>query len=365
MRIDKYPTMALAAGLCLAACLAQAAGVLNIANWADYTGKDTVPRFTKETGIKVNLDPIDSEETLQTKLLLGKSSIDIAVPASSFLHNQLQAGLYQKLDKSRLSKLDKLDKELMKKLAVVDPGNQYGIPYGWGTTGLAINVTKVRQILGPNVPLDSWELLYNPQYVSRLKQCGVGLLESPVDVLGSMLKYQHKDTTRFSGSDVQEAFARLKEIRTYVTQVNSSSYTSDLAQGDLCLTMAWSGDAARAIQQAKQGKKPYEIKYVLPKEGAAIWFDVMAIPKDAPHLDAAYQWLNYIETPDVHAGISNETLYLSGNREANALVKPEIRNDPTISPTPAQILTLSPVAGITSEQQRLLNRLWTAFKAGR
>lgn len=366
MSVRKLTGAVLAVGGILASCLCYgSSGVLNFASWADYFSKDTIPRFEKETGIKVNLDPFDSEETLQTKLLVGKSSLDVVVPSSGFIRNQLQAGLYQKLDKTRLSNWNKLDKGLMKQLETVDPGNQYAIPWAWGTDGLAVNVTKVRKILGPSAPLDSWELLFNPKYASQLKQCGIGLLESPADVVAAMLKYQHKDETKVTASDIQEAFTQLKQIRPYITQINSSSYISDLALGDICLALGWSGDVQQARLTAKQNKKPYQIDYVLPKEGSVIWFDVMAIPKDAPHLDAAYKWLNYIETPEVHADISNTIFYLSANTAANNLVKPEIRNDPAVNPPEVQRHRLSAVAGFPPEQLRLMNRLWSAFKSGR
>lgn len=364
MQLHKQARVALALGCSLASCLAHGGDVLNLANWADYAAKDTIPNFEKQTGIKVNFDPFDSEETLQTKLLVGKSSFDVVVPSSGFLKNQLQAGLYQKLDKARLKNWNKLDKGLMKQLETVDPGNQYAIPWSWGTDGLAINVTKVRQILGPSAPLDSWELLFNPKYASQLKQCGIGLLESPSDIVASMLKYQHKDINKATASDIQEAFAQLKQIRPYVTQINSSSYVSDLALGDICLALGWSGDVQQARLSAKESKKPFKIEYVVPKEGSVIWFDVMTIPKDAPHLDAAYKWLNYIETPEVHAGISNTIFYLSANQAANDLVKPEIRNDPAVNPPEAQRHTLSAVSGFSPELLRLMNRQWSAFKSG-
>ncbi|SCK29797.1 polyamine ABC transporter substrate-binding protein [Vogesella sp. LIG4] len=351
-------------GCGLASSLAHS-GTLNFANWADYAAKDTFANFEKQTGIKVNFDPFDSEETLQTKLLVGKSSLDVAVPSSGFLRNQLQAGLYQKLDKSKLPNWDKLDKGLMKQLEVVDPGNQYAIPWAWGTSGLAINVTKVKQILGASAPLDSWALLFDPKYSSKLKQCGIGLLESPADVVAAMLKYQHKDPSHATTQDVQDAFAQLRQIRPYITQINSSSYVSDLALGDICLALGWSGDVLQARLSAKESKRSDQIEYVVPKEGSVIWFDVMVIPKEAPHLDAAYKWLNYIETPQVHAEISNAIFYLSANKAANDLVRPAIRNDPAVNPSEVQRSNLSAVSGFSPDLLRLMNRLWSGFKSGR
>ncbi|WP_137010048.1 polyamine ABC transporter substrate-binding protein [Aquitalea aquatilis] len=358
------PRALLIAACTLGAASASASETLNFFNWADYAGKNTVSGFERETGIKVRYDPFDSEETLQAKMLVGHSAYDVVVPSSGFLRNQLQAGLYQKLDKSRLPNWKNLDPQLMQKLESVDPGNQYAIPWTWGTTGLAIN-SKARQLLGPGAPLDSWAMLLNPQYLSRLQSCGVGMLDSPADIAAIALRYLHKDINKASSKDLQEAFELLKGIRPYITQFNSNSYVSDLALGDLCLAVGWSGDVQQARLQARSSKKPFQIDYIIPKEGSAIWFDVMAIPKDAPNLNAAYKWLNYIEKPDVHADISNSTFYLSANKPANALVKSEIRDDPVVNPDSATLQRLTAVQGLPPELMRQLNRLWANFKTGR
>ncbi len=357
------PRLALAAGLGCAA-FSVSAEVLNFFNWADYAGKNTVPKFEKDYGIKVRYDPFDSEDTLQAKLLAGHSAYDVVVPSSAYLRNQIQAGLYQKLDKSRIPNWKNLDPVLMKKLETVDPGNQYAIPWTMGTTGLVIN-SKARQLLGPAAPYDSWELLFNPKYLSRAQSCGVGLLDSPGDVFAAALRYLKRDLNKANSKDLQDAYELMKGIRPYITQFNSSSYVSDLALGDLCVAIGWSGDVMQARLQAKESKKNFQIDYIIPKEGSAIWFDVMAVPRDAPNINAVYKWLNYIETPEVHADISDNTYYLSANKVANALVKAEVRNDASVNPDAATLQRLTPIQGLSPELMRQMTRLWAGFKTGR
>lgn len=337
--------------------------VLNYYNWSMYNAEGLFPRFLKEHGVRVNFDPIDSEETLQSKMLSGKTGYDVVVPSSGFITNQIQAGLYQKLDKSRITSYGNLDKLLMQKLEVVDPGNQYAIPFAWGSDGLGINVTKVRQILGKDAPLDSWELLLNPKYVSKLKQCGVGVVDSAPDVISAALLYLKKDINNFTDKDLAQAVELLKPIRPYITQINSVSYVNDLAQGDLCLAMGWSGDVARARQIAKAAKKPFEIAYSIPKEGSYIWFDLMVIPKDAPHLDSAYQWLNFLGKPEVNAMVVNDSYYPSANKPGFELVKPEIRNDPAVYPSPEVMKRLAVAKSLPPQLARGMTRAWTNFKS--
>ncbi|SCK27418.1 polyamine ABC transporter substrate-binding protein [Vogesella sp. LIG4] len=339
--------------------------VMNLYNFSDYIGKDTVKNFEKETGIKVRYDVYDSDDTLQAKMLIGKSGYDVVVPTSSYMAKQIQAGIYLKLDKSKLPNLANLDKTLMKLAEDGDPGNKYGVPWAWGTTGLGYNMSKVQPLLGKNAPYDSWDIFFKPEYLSRLKPCGVSVLDSPLDVFAVTLHYLGKDPNSNNPADYQAAFEQLKKIRPYISQFNTTSYINDLANNDICFAFAWSGDVAMAKRRAREAGKPYELRYVIPKSGAPIWFSMMAIPKGAPDVEAAYKWINYIERPEVHAGITNEVFYPNANAASLKYVKPEIARDASVYPPESVLKTLFLEKAISAEIQRLENRLWTQLKNGR
>jgi len=338
---------------------------LNVYNWSDYIAKSTIPGFEKETGVKVKYDVYDSDDTLMAKMLTGKAGYDIVVPTSNFMAKQIEAGIYQKLDKSKMPNLANLDKGLMAQVAGADAGNAHGVPWAWGTDGLGYNLTKVHAILGKDAPLDSWDILFDPKYVSKLKGCGVSLLDQANDVFASTLHYLGKDPNSKNPADYQAAFEQLKKIRPYVTQFNSSGYINDLANGDICLALGWSGDVNIAKHRAIEAKKSYQIAYVIPKGGAPVWFDMMVIPKDAAHPEAALKWINYIEDPKVNAEITNEVFYPTANMMARKYVKPEIANDPTIYPPESVMKTLFLLKPIPADIIRLENRLWTQLKTGR
>jgi putrescine transport system substrate-binding protein len=338
---------------------------LNLYNWADYIAKDTVPNFEKESGIHVRYDVYDGDETLQAKLLTGSTGYDVVVPTSNFLAKQIEAGVYQKLDKSKLPNLANLDPTLLKLVADADPGNQYGVPWAWGTTGLGYNVTRVKKILGNDAPLDNWDNLFKPEYLSKLKSCGVSVLDAPADVFAVTLHYLGKNPNSEVPSDYQAAYEALKQIRPYITQFNATSYINDLAGDDICFALSWSGDVSMASHRAREANKSYEVKYFIPKDGAPVWFDMMAIPKDAPHPEAALDWINYIERPEVHAGITNEVFYPNANVAARKFVRAEILNNPTVYPPESVVKTLFLLKPLPASIQRLENRLWAQLKAGR
>lgn len=339
--------------------------VLNVYNWSDYIAKDTIPGFEKQTGIKVRYDNYDGDETLQAKLLTGKAGYDIVVPTSNYMGKQIEAGIYLKLDKSKIPNLVHLDKSLMSQVAGADPGNAHGVPWAWGTDGLGYNLTKVQAALGKDAPLDSWDILFNPKYLSKLKGCGVSVLDQPTDVFATVLHYIGKDTASKNPADYQAAFEVLKKIRPYITQFNSSGYINDLANGNICFAMGFSGDINIAKHRAAEAKRSYKIAYVIPKSGAPVWFDVMVIPKDAAHVENALKWINYIETPEVNAAITNEVFYPTVNAAARKYVKPEIANDPTVYPPESVIKTLFLLKPLPMDIIRLQNRLWTQLKSGR
>ncbi|MBP4047390.1 polyamine ABC transporter substrate-binding protein [Chromobacterium violaceum] len=339
--------------------------VLNVYNWSDYIAKTTIPGFEKQTGVKVKYDVYDSDDTLQAKMLTGRAGYDIVVPTSNFMAKQIEAGIYQKLDKSKLPNLSNLDKALMAKIVDADPGNARGVPWAYGTDGLGYNYTKVKALLGAGAPLDSWDILFDPKYVSKLKGCGVSVLDQANDVFAVTLHHLGKDPNSKNPADYQAAFEALKKIRPYITQFNSSGYINDLANGDICLALGWSGDVNIAKHRAAEAKRSYQLGYVIPKSGAPIWFDVMVIPKDAPHPEEAHKWINYIETPEVNAEITNEVFYPTVNAAARKYVKPEIASDPTIYPPESVMKTLFLLKPLPPDIMRLQNRLWTQLKTGR
>lgn len=343
---------------------AEGAG-LNLYNWSDFIAKGTVPRFEKESGIRVKYDVFDGDETLQAKMLTGRAGYDVVVPSASFVGKQLEAGVYQPLDKARIPNLANLDPRLMKYLAEVDRGNRYTVPWAWGTTGLGYNMTQAQKRLGNDVALDRWDILFKPEYLSKLKDCGVSLLDSPQDVFGSALIYLGKDPNSHNPADYQQAFELLRKVRPYITQFNSNGYINDLANGDICFALSWSGDVTMASRRAQEAHRSYKLKYYIPTGGSILSFQVMAIPKDAPHPEAAMRWINYILRPEVQAEISNEVFYPNANLPGKALVRADIRNDTSVFPPESVLSTLIMEKTIPADIQRLQNRLWTQLKTGR
>lgn len=337
---------------------------LNVYNWSDYIAQDTIAGFEKQTGIRVHYDVYDRDDTLQAKLLIGRSGYDIVVPSSNYAGRQIAIGIFAPLDKSKLPNLKYLDPKLMALVAGIDPGNRYVVPWAYGTTGLGVNVTKVQQILGKNVPLDRWDILFKAEYLSQLKRCGVSIIDAPDQVFAAALHYIGKDPNSTAPADYRAAFEVLKKIRPYITQFNSSGYINDMAAGDICFCYGWSGDMTIAKHRALEAKKPYQIQYFIPQGGAPIWFDVMAIPKDAPHQQAALQWINYIETPPVHAAITNTVYYPNANAAAKQYLNQVVANDPAVYPPADIIKTLFLLKPLPPAIVRLETRLWLEFKTG-
>ncbi len=338
--------------------------VLHVYNWSDYIAEDTVANFEKETGIKVVYDVFDSNEVLEAKLMAGRTGFDLVVPSASFLGRQIKAGIFQKLDKSKLPNYKNLDPELMKRLENIDPGNQYAIPYMWGTTGIGYNVDKVKKALGDKTPLDSWDLLFKPEYVSKLKGCGVAMLDAPLEVLSTVLNYLGLDPNSTNPDDYKAAEKVMMKVRPYITYFHSSQYINDLANGDICIALGWSGDILQAADRASEAGQGVTVKYIIPKEGGALWFDMMAIPADAEHPNNAHMFINYILRPDVVAAISNYVSYANGNSASFDLVDEDIRNDPSIYPPPDVKAKLYTFKITPPDIDRVANRAWTRIKTG-
>ncbi len=350
--------------LVILATNARAEEVLNVYNWSDYLADQTIPRFEAETGIKVQYDVYDSNDTLQAKLLAGNTGYDIVVPSSHFLSMQIKAGVFRKLDKSKIPNLKNLDPVLMKLVAGADPGNEYGVPWAWVTIGIGYNEAKVKAALGPNAPLDGWDLIFDPAVISKLTPCGVSILDSPTDVLPALLHQMGRDPASQKPADYDAAFEVLRRIRPFITKFSSSGYINDLTGGDLCLVLGYSSDVDIARRRAVEAGRKDEIRYIIPRGGAPIGFDIMAIPKDAPHPDLAMRWIDYIETPEVNAEITDKVFAPSANEAARRFVKPDVANDPTVYPPASVIDTLFLLQPLSPDIRRLETRLWTQMKTG-
>ena len=338
--------------------------VLNVYNWSDYIVEDTIAGFEAETGIKVTYDVFDSNEVLEAKLMAGNTGYDIVVPSLTFLSRQVQAGVFQELDKSRFTNYGNLDPAFMALLATNDPGNTHSIPYLWGTTGIGYNVQKVREALGEDAPVDSWALVFEPENLAKLKGCGVAILDTPSEIIPPVLQYLGEDPNSFDEAVIQKGVDRLKELRPHVTYFHSSQFINDLANGDICVAVGWSGDIIQAQARAAEAEKGVEVAYSIPKEGAPMWFDMLAIPKDARNVDNAYLFLDYLMRPDVMAGIQNYVMYASANTAALPMVDAAVLEDPGIYPSEDTKAKLFTLAVLPPEVDRLFNRHWTTLKTG-
>jgi putrescine transport system substrate-binding protein len=339
--------------------------IVNVYNWSDYIDPTVLADFTKETGIKVRYDTFDSNDTLETKLLAGKSGYDVVVPTGFFLERQIKAGVFQKLDKSKLPNLANLWPEIAQRLAVYDPGNQYAVNYMWGTTGLGYNVKKAREILGPDARIDSWDTVFKPDNLAKFKSCGVYLLDSSDDILPAALKYLGFDPNSRNEAELQKAADLVSKIRTSVRKFHSSEYLNALASGEICLALGFSGDVKQAQKRAAEAKNGVEVAYAIPKEGAQLWFDNLAIPRDARNVAQAHAFINYLQKPEVAARNSNLVSYANGNLASQKLIDKAVLEDPTIYPDEATMSRLYTIKVYDNATQRLMNRLWTRIKTGR
>ncbi|MGK0446064.1 MAG: putrescine transport system substrate-binding protein [Bermanella sp.] len=371
----KAPTMpafkktatALALGLA-ASFSVQAAEELNFYNWSDYIAEDTIENFEKATGIKVTADVFDSNEVLEAKMLAGNSGYDIVVPSATFMARQIQAGVFQPLDKSKLPNYKGLDKGLMKTLSGLDEGNKYGIPYLWGTTGIGYNVKLVEKALGKDAPVDSWDLIFKPENLAKLKDCGVSFLDSADEIYPLALHYVGMDPGSKNAADYKDsskAAQLLKDIRPSITQFHSSQYINNLANGDICVAVGWSGDILQAMDRADEAENGVEIAYTIPVEGTSVWFDMLTIPKEAKNADNAYKFINYLLDPKVMADISNYVWYPNGVPASKALLDEEISSNPSIYPSDEVQAKLFPLVVHGPKISKLQTRFWANLKAGR
>jgi putrescine transport system substrate-binding protein len=338
--------------------------VVNVYNWSDYIDPAMLEQFTAETGIKVNYDVFDSNEVLETKLLAGNTGYDVVVPSASFLERQIKAGVFRKLDRSKLPNWSNLDPEILQRVALHDPGNEHSVNHMWGTDGVGYNEGKIKAIM-PNAPLDSWDMIFQPKVVSKFKDCGVSVLDAPSELSAVILAYLGKDPNSQDPADLKLVEDKLMSIRPYIRMIHSSQYIDALANGEICLALGWSGDVLQARDRAKEAGQGNVIKYYVPKEGTIIWFDMYAIPADAPHPDNAHAFINFMMKPEVAAANSNFVNYATGNAASIPLVNDNVRNDPGVYPPPEVKAKLFPDLSETEEFTRLLNRTWTRFTTGK
>ncbi len=347
---------------------AAAAKVLNIYNWSDYIAEDTIKNFEKETGIKVRYDNYDNNEILHAKLVAGKTGYDIVVPGSHFAKTQIEAGLLQKLDRSKLTNWGNLDKGLLDQLAKVDPGNEYLVDWLWGYVTVGINVNKVKAALGDTpLPENAWSLLFDPQYVSKLKKCGVSVLDSASEVIPAALMYAGKPAYSKDAKDYDEAAKVLKAIRPFVTRFSSSGYIEEMASGATCLVMGFSGDIniARSRAAAAKSKTPVVIEALVPKTGATLFFDTMAIPKDAKNVENAHLFINYILRPEVHASLTNKVFYANPNAASLKFVQKDVAENKSIFLDAAATKTMVAPDALPQAIRKVQTRIFTNFRANR
>jgi putrescine transport system substrate-binding protein len=337
---------------------------VNVYNWSDYIEESVLKDFTKETGIEVRYEVMDSNELLETKLLAGRTGYDVVVPSASFLARQIKAGIYQKLDKSKLPNLKNLDPEITKKLQVFDPGNEHAVNYMWGTSGVAYNEEAIKAAM-PDAPVDSFAMFWDPKVASKFAKCGISVLDAPSEVVGTVLVYHGKDANSEKPEDLAAAEKVLLSVRPYIRTINSAPYIEQLANGEVCLVLGWSGDVLQARDRAKEAGKPFTIKYNIPKEGAVMFFDNMAIPADAAHVKNAHIFINYMLRPEVAAKNSNFLSYANSNAASWPLLDAEVKNNPGVFPTADVMPKLVADMPESAEFTRLLTRTWTRFRTGK
>ncbi|MDH5772923.1 MAG: polyamine ABC transporter substrate-binding protein [Rhodospirillaceae bacterium] len=354
-----------AAGIAMFASSAMAAEekVVYVYNWSDYIDDEILTEFTNETGIKVVYDVFDSNDVLETKLLAGGSGYDVVVPSGTFLGRQIQAGVFQKLDRAKLSNWGNLWDTILDRVSVYDPGNQYAVNYMWGTTGIGYNVNMVSERMA-DAPVNSWDMVLNPAVAAKFADCGIYMLDAGDEMIPAALKYIGEDPDSKDPAVIAKAEAVLMAVRPYVRKFHSSEYIDALANGDICVAVGWSGDVLQARDRAAEAENGVEINYVAPEEGALMWLDMMAIPADAQHPDNAHTFINYIMRAEVMAKASNYVYYANGNKASEKFLAEDVIGDPAIYPTPAALKTLYLTTPYDADSQRVLTRIWTRVKSG-
>ena len=338
---------------------------LRIFNWSDYVDPEVLDAFKKETGINVVYDTFDQMETVETKLLAGKSGYDLIVVTASFLPRHIPLGLYAPVDAAKVPNLKHAWPEIQSRLAKYDAGNKYAVNYMWGTTGIGYNVAKVKERLGPDAVIDSWSILFNPDQLKKLSNCGVHVLDAVEEMFPAALRYLGLDPDSKKEADLNKAGELLRKIRPHIQKFHSSEYINALANGDICLAVGYSGDILQAKKRAEEAKNGVEVAYSIPKEGALMWFDSFVIPKDAAHPEAALKFIDFVNRPEMAAKNSDFIQYANGNIASKPLLSAAVRDNPGIYPSDAVMARLYTITPYDQKAQRLVNRLWTRVKTGK
>jgi putrescine transport system substrate-binding protein len=344
---------------------AKPGGKLFIYNWSDYIAEDTIALFEAETGIKVTYDVFDSNEVLEAKLLAGSTGYDLVVPSLEFLGRQIQARVFQPIDRSRLSNYGQLDPKLLARIAENDPANRYAVPYLWGTTGIGYNVGKIAEIFGEEYEPRAWDLVFDPAFVSRISGCGFAMLDSAAEMIPLALNYLGEDPNSFDPKVIEKAYAVLAAVRPHVTYFHSSQYINDLANGEICVAVGWSGDVAQAAARAEEAERGVELAYIIPEGGAPMWFDMLAIPADARNPDNAHRFIDFLLRPEIMAAITNYVAYANPVPASKPFIDEEIRDDPNIYPTPEVLDRLFGLKVKPRGVDRAYTRTWTRVRTGR
>ncbi|WP_462382976.1 polyamine ABC transporter substrate-binding protein [Pseudomonas sp. Marseille-QA0892] len=365
-RMKPFQSLAAAAllGLGVLSATSASAAEVRVFNWSDYVTPQTLSDFSKDSGIKLIYDVFDANETLEAKLLTGNSGYDVVVPSNMFLAKQIQAGVFQKLDRTKLPNFKHLDPQLMKLLESNDPGNEHAIPYMYGTVLIGFNPDKVKAALGEDAPVDSWDLIFKPENIEKLKSCGVAMLDSPADILPIALHYLGLPPNSTKPSDYDKATELMLKIRPNIAYFHSSRYMNDIANGDICVAIGYSGSFFQFGNRAKEAGNGVVVDWRQPKEGAQIWFDLLAIPADAKNVDEAHAFINYLLDPKVIAQNSDFLGYPNPNKDATPLVSAEIRDNPNLTPTEASKQTLYTLEVLPPAAERARTRAWTKIKSG-
>ncbi|ETW13967.1 putrescine ABC transporter substrate-binding protein [Roseivivax marinus] len=337
---------------------------VRVYNWSDYIDEDLLTQFEEETGIELIYDVFDSNEVLETKMLAGNSGYDVVVPTGTFLQRQIQAGAFQKLDKEQLPNIDNLWSVVTDRTEAYDPGNEYSINYMWGTTGLGVNVDKVKEVLGEDAPMNSWDLVFDPANMEKLAECGVHFLDAPAEMIPAALNYIGEDPNSHDPEVIEKAGEVYSEIRPHIQKFHSSEYINALANGEICVAVGWSGDILQARDRAAEADNGVTVEYSIPKEGAQMWFDQMAIPADAPNPEQAHAFLNFILDAQNMAQASNYVYYANGNEASQEYLNEDVIGDPAIYPDQETLDNLYTTTPYDPRVQRTVTRLWTSIKSG-
>ncbi|MEZ5479156.1 MAG: polyamine ABC transporter substrate-binding protein [Thiolinea sp.] len=369
VKVNLFGRVTVAAALSVALCGAVPAvhaeeKVLNVYNWSDYIDETVIADFEEKTGIKINYDVFDSNEILETKLLAGSSGYDLVVPSAHFLSRQIKAGVFQPLDKEKLPNLKNAWDVILERTAIYDEGNAHSVNYLWGTTGIGYVEEKVKEVLGEDAPLDSWDLVFKPEYAEKLAKCGIHWLDAPTEMIPAMEKYLGLDPAKTDADALAKVEELALKVRPYIQKFHSSEYIGALANGDICVAIGWSGDVFQAQSRAEENETGMTVNYVIPKEAAQMWFDMLTIPVDAKHVDEAHQFINYLLEPEVIAKISNYVAYANGNKASQEFIDKEILENPAIYPTPEVMERLFTTKAYEGKLQRLVTRTWTKIKSG-